>query len=56
MNYLRNVHPILNRHAGRGDVKNCLICGMPTQKDICTFCRVRMRIKNLSDERSSAEE
>ncbi len=56
MNYLRNIHPILNRHVRHGDVKNCLICGMPTQKDICAFCKIRMKIQNLNDERSSSEE
>jgi len=47
-NFYKKLHPLLVKYYGVDNqrLKRCRVCGMPTTSDLCSFCKLRMRMKN----------
>ena len=41
--FLKRIKPLLGHQTG-GKVKNCKICGEPAMRDVCSFCRLRLKV------------
>ena len=47
--YIKKIYPLIREAYFKGDMvlKKCIICGEPTNAEICLFCRVRKKLEKL---------
>ena len=51
--YMKRIRPIISSYLDDNNqgidngVKTCRICGMPTSRDVCSFCSIRNRMNSI---------